>query len=124
MELFVENKNIEVVVFVWEDNEEEVEATYDKDDVPKDKEVKEYIFRFKKPNYKDSTAILKSAGIKSDQEGPTADLTTFTDQILRSLLVEIVDGEKVITPTQNRINQLEPAIARAAIAGVLDIINL
>ncbi len=86
-------------------------------------------FFLRKPCYKVSSRIMKKANIQnvSITEGKndiSADLMGMQDEMLRSQLVKIIDGEKVILADENTVNELEPKVARAAIAAIFEKVGI
>lgn len=118
--------NVKIKVFCWE-IEGEVEATHVKTEVPKDVETEEIEFTFRKPGYADSNIIIRNSNFKMDGEDTTLNVTSFQDQVLRSLLMDTdmkdEEGQKIVINTLT-INNLVPNIARAAVAGVLEKIKI
>lgn len=124
MKLLVKRSDkIEVPVYVYEDAGS-LNATHDRDDVPKSLESEELKFIFRRPTYQDSTSILGMAQATATTVGEEikVDAAKFQNHILRTLLVDWTvtdeDGSKVECNVAN-VNSLDPAVARAAIAGVL-----
>ena len=127
MDIFVKrDDNVVVSVFAYEDANN-VDATHDRTQVPKSVgEVKEIKFTFRKPTHEDSMTITRSAQIRNDEAG-SMDVVQFQNQILLNLCVDWdvtdADGRKVPVTRQGKLN-LQPAIARAAVAGALEVIRL
>jgi hypothetical protein len=126
LKFFVENSDIvTVAVHVWE-ADGQVEASYQESDIPKEVKADRVEFTFKRPNYADSNAIMQSSGLNVDGTGGI-NFLIFQNTVLRSLLkgwnLKNEDGDKVPFTNAN-INNLIPAIARAAVAGVLDKIKM
>ena len=126
MDIFVaKNAEVKVSVFVWTDNGV-ISASNLKEDVPKNTESKTIEFVFKRTNYKDSSRIMKRAKLSnvglSEQGGGgvSADLVGMQDEMLRSQLIKIIDGDKEVFANNATVDTLEPAVARAAIAAVFD----
>lgn len=121
MNLFVKNSDeFTVEVFVWEE-EDQIRATHDKQQVPKEAEdVQTVGFTFRKPNYSDTTMFMRQAQVGTDAN--MTDVTGFQDVVLRTLLKDWTiteDGKKVpIRPAT--VSKLAPAIALAATAGCLE----
>lgn len=128
MKLFVDKTDVIVVkVYCWEEGGE-VSASFQKTDVPSEVNVVEQIdFTFRKPNYADSSSIMKNADLKTEGTETRINVQSFQDLILRSLLIDWSmkdeDGKKVIVNNTN-INNLIPSIARAAVSGVLEKVKL
>lgn len=125
MDIFVK-KDAEIVVdvFVWE-KDSIVNASNLQEEIPQKAESKVIQFVFRKPSYKDSSRIMKKAklnnvGITAEGSSLSADVMGMQDEMLRSQLIKIIDGDQEIAVYQEIINALEPAIARAAIAAVFD----
>ena len=126
MKFFVENSdNVIVTVFAWE-ADGQIEASHTESDIPKEVKSERIEFTFKKPNYADSNVIMQSSGLNADGTGGV-NFLNFQNTVLRSLLkgwnMKNEDGEKVPFTNAN-INNLIPAIARAAVSGVLDKIKM
>lgn len=116
---------INIKVYVWE-TDTGVDATNEKGQIPKDKDVTEVNFKFKRPSYDDSRKIMSVANVDSEQN-IQVDPTEFQDRILKNLLKEwdIKDeNENIIPCTSKHINNLEPVIARSAVSGIMDVIEL
>jgi hypothetical protein len=119
MNVFVnKSKRINVEVFVWEQGDV-IGASSDKSNVPEsieDIHVQNFVFR--KPNYGDTTGIIRQA-LETGQEGNTRDLFQFQDVVLRTMLVDwdLKNEEGKPVSIKGNINQLEPAVAQAAVAG-------
>jgi len=130
MDMFVKRSDkFNVEVYVWEDADGEIQATQDKSQVPdRVEEVETVKFVFRRPNYQDSNSIAHSAKIKRAIDGETdADIIEFQDTVLRTLLIDwdLKDKEGQSVPTRIvHINNLQPAIARAAVAGCLQKISI
>jgi hypothetical protein len=120
MNIFVKNTDqVEVEVYAWEDPENgDLIASNDEKDVPARVEAQIVKCYFRRPNYQDSNAILRSASI-TGQANATPDLMSFQDAIIRTLLLEVKFGDETTDMRQVKINTLHPSIARAAVAGVL-----
>ncbi len=129
MNIFVtKNEEIIVDVFVWE-IDDTIDASNIRQEVPEKIEPQIVKFVFRKPCYKDSSRIMKKANIQnvSITEGKndiSADLMGMQDEMLRSQLVKIIDGEKVILADENTVNELEPKVARAAIAAIFEKVGI
>lgn len=119
--------NIKIKVFCWE-VDGEVEASHQKSDVPQDMDVVEQVeFTFRKPNYADSNIIIRNSNLRADGEDTSLNVTAFTDQILRSLLIDwdMKDDDENKIPVNNvSISNLVPNVARSAVAGALDRIKI
>ncbi len=129
MKLLVDKSDtVDVKVYCWE-KDDEVEASHQRSEVSKEDGlvVEEVIFKFRKPNYADSNIIIRNSDLQTgDGEGIKLNVTSFQEQILRSLLIDWSikdDGEKVILNNVS-INNLAPTVARAAVSGVLDKIKI
>lgn len=126
MDFFVKkNTKVEVVVYVWENDDHHIEATHEKASVPEKVEKAETIsFYFRQPTYADSVAILRQAAVHGDGE---VDFAEVQDFVLKTLLADwsIKDdqGQSVSVRAQ-AINNLQPAIARAAVAGCFQKVSL
>lgn len=123
MELFVKrNEQVNVTVWAWESKgDNKLLASPDIKDVPSGVQSKELQFVFRKPTYRDSNYILGAAEVKSETDvNPIA----FNDAVIRTLLLEMKDGEEVYQMTAQRLSDLHPALARAAVAGVMDQISI
>lgn len=128
MKLMVsKSDNIKIKVYCWEvDNE--VEASHQKSDAPQDVDVVEQVeFTFRKPNYADSNIIIRNSNFRADGEDTSLNVTAFQEQILRSLLIDWDmkddDGNKVSLNNVS-ISNLVPAVARASVAGALELIKI
>lgn len=124
LDIFVKKSTrVNVDVYAWVADNDEIEASYDKNDVPKNKSDVHIIkFVFRKPNYADSNAVLSGAKI-TGEEGK-ADIMGFQEGLLRNLLIEIRNGDEVTEARPRDISALQPSIARAAVAGLLDVITI
>lgn len=123
MELFVKrSEKVTVTVWAWENKtDKKLMASPDEKDVPQGVETKELEFIFRKPTYRDSNYILGAAEIKSETDvNPIA----FNDAIIRTLLLEMKDGEDSYQMTAQRLADLHPSLARAAVAGVMEQITI
>ena len=128
MKLLVsKSDNVKVMVYCYE-VDGEVEASHLKSDVPKDITVCEQVeFSFRKPGYADSNVIIRNSNFKMEGEDTTLNVTSFQDQILRSLLVDwtMKDEDENKIPVNNAsISNLVPNVARAAVGGVLEKIRI
>lgn len=126
MNMFVKkNTKVDVDVYVWEDEHDNIEATHDKALVPeKIDKVETVTFVFRRPTYQDSTAILRQANVRNENE---IDFAEFQDVVLRTLLIDWNLKDEQGQPLSVRaqaISNLQPAIARAACAGCLDKVSL
>jgi len=113
---------VNVVVYCWE-SKGIVEATHLKSEVPKNTDIEEIEFVFRKPGYADSNAIMSK--VKNDE--PALNAVVFQDSILRSLLVDwdmTDENDQKISVKESAVNDLVPNIARAAVAGVLEKITI
>ena len=125
MDIFIKkNDRVTVEVYAWSDEAGNIDAASDKKDVPKNAtEVDVVKFVCRRPNNSDSSRILGSAGFSSETGAPT-NIMEFQNEALRTLLVEIeTDGEK-LTAKQRTIDNLHPAVARAAVAGLLEQVSI
>lgn len=128
MQLLVsKSDHVKVMIYCWE-VDGDVEASHLKTDVPQDIEVCEQIeFSFRKPGYADSNVIIRNSNFKMEGEDSTLNVTSFQDQVLRSLLVDWTmkdeEDNKIPVNTVN-INNLIPNVARAAVSGALDRIRI
>ena len=123
MELFVKkSERVSVDVWVWENkSDNKLLASPDQQDVPQGASSKDLKFIFRKPTYRDSNYILGAAEIKSENEvNPIA----FHDAVIRTLLLEMHDEEEIYQMSAQRLSDLHPALARAAVAGVMDKISI
>jgi hypothetical protein len=118
MELFVKkSEKISVDIWAWE-VDGNLQASPDEKDAPPDiePEPKRLKFVFRKPSYRDSNYILGAAEIKSENDvNPIA----FNDAVIRTLLLEMHDGDEVYQMTAQRLSELNPVLTRAAIAGIM-----
>ena len=124
MDIFVKKtEKLNVNVYAWAKENGDIDATPDKNDIPKDaKDVNTIVFVFRKPSYADSNAILASGRITGD--AGTSDVMGFQEGIMRNLLIEIHNGDQVIEARAKDINTLHPSIARAAIGGLLEVVTI
>jgi hypothetical protein len=128
LNLFVNKVDtVKVVVYCWE-ADGEIEATHTKSEVPKETTAEEVEFVFRKPGYADSNIIIRNSNFKTEGgEGTTLNITSFQENVLRSLLMEWTlkdeEGEKVSVNTVT-VNNLIPAVARAAVGAVLERIRI
>ncbi len=125
MDIFVRTDDrVEVDVFAWKDpTTNDIKATNEEREIPKEEEAQIIKCIFRRPNYQDSNAILRTASITGEMSG-APDLMSFQDAIIRSLLIEVHYGDDVVDMRQAKINSLHPNIARAAVGGVLDKITI
>lgn len=118
--------NVKVLVYCYE-QDGEVEATHIKSEVPKDVEIEEVEFIFRKPGYADSNIIISNSNFKMEGEDTTLNVTSFQNNILRTLLVDSSlkdeEGQKVPINTLT-INSLIPNVARAAVSAILEKIRI
>ena len=116
---------LHVSVHVWENEDGELDASHNSTQVPEDMEAEKVNFTFRKPNYADSNMIIQQS--QADVTQGSIDVTSFQNVILRSLLIDwsLTDeqGQKVAVNVAN-IDELEPTVARAAVAAVLEKIRL
>ncbi len=115
------NDTVTVEVYVYEVENDQIDATHDKSDVPQDKDVDTLTFIFRKPSHADSREIIKSAQLGTN-DNIQLNVTEFQDKVLTSLIkdwdLKDDNGIKVACNTRN-LDALEPRIARAAVAGIL-----
>lgn len=129
MDIFVtKNSEVRVSVFVWVEGDT-ISASNVKEEVPNNIESKVVKFIFRRPSYKDSSRIMRKAklnniGISDGGSNLSADLVGMQDEMLRSQLVKIIDGDKEISADSEIVDTLEPAVARAAIAAVFDKVGI
>ena len=129
MRLLVDRTDkIEVMVYCWE-IDGEIEASHLKSEVPQDgiDVVEQLRCIFRKPGYQDSNAIIRNSDFKTEGEDTTLNVTSFQEQILRTLLIDWdmkdEDGKRI--PVNNvTVNNLAPSVARAAVSGVLDKVKI
>jgi len=118
--------NVKVLVYCWE-ADGDIEASHVKSEVPKDTETENVEFVFRKPGYADSNIIIRNSNFKMEGEETTLNATLFQENILRALLVDWdmkdEEGEKIAVNTMS-LNNLVPAVARAAVSGVLEKIRI
>jgi len=118
--------NVKVKVYCWE-ADGEIEASHTKSEVPKDMEAEIVEFSFRKPGYADSNIIIRNSNFKMEGEDTTLNVTSFQENVLRALLVDWdlkdEEGQKISVNTVS-LNNLVPAVARAAVSGVLDRIRI
>ena len=117
---------IPVYVYTKGDN---VEATHLQNEVPKDIVGEQQVinFMFSKPSHIDSSNIIRQAQIKLRGSDDTSlDLVAFSDGILKTLLKEwdLKEGDEVMKVSIVNINNLVPSIAKAAVAGLLEKVQL
>jgi len=121
--------DIVIEVYAWENNGSVIAAT-DKSQVPNDAETETITFTFKRPNYHESNLIAKKAqmtGIMGDEENIGMNVIDMQYEILRILLIkwDIKDSDGNDVPMSvNKVNQMQPSIARAAATSVLSKIQL
>jgi len=129
MNLFVKKSDtIKVCVYAYEDDSN-VNATIEKDDIPEKTKYQTLHFTFRKPAYSDSRDIIKLSNLKpiSESEVAEIDVITFQDVILQTLLIgwDIKDEHgKNVDISQKTIGTLQPAIARAAVGGAISKIKI
>lgn len=130
MNLFISKKDtVNVKVYSWLDEKNNVNAVSNEDDRPKDKDVVQNVFVFKKPSYADSRKIMeKSSTFTGDVKNPVSvDPGEMNDQILKTLLREwdLTDEKnEPVACDARHINDLHPAVARAAVDGIYKHIEL
>lgn len=127
MQLLVNRTDfVKVKVYCWE-ADGEIEASHIKSEVPKETEPEVVEFSFRKPGYADSNIIIRNSNFKMEGEETTLNVTSFQENVLRSLLVDWdlkdEDGQKVAVNTVS-LNNLVPVVARSAVSGVLDKIRI
>ena len=120
---------IKIKVFCWLEDDE-VQASHLKSEVPKENidVVEQVEFSFRKPSYADSNIIIRNSNLRaSDGNEANLDVSAFQEGILRNLLeswdMKDEDGNKIPLNTGS-VNGLIPAVARSAVAGVLEKISL
>lgn len=117
---------VNVKVFVWENENGTVDANNDKAQIPKDKDITEVNFKFRRANYDDSLNIMGTASMREDQS-VNLNLNKFQEKVLKTLLVDwdIKDDAGNAVPCNTKqINSLHPQLARSAVSGALDLIEL
>lgn len=118
--------NVTVKIYCYE-QDGEIEATHIKSEVPKDVEMEEVEFIFRKPGYADSNMIIQNSNFKMDGEETTLNVTSFQNNVLRSLLIDSSlkdeEGQKIAINTLT-INALVPAVARSAVNAILEKIRI
>jgi len=119
--------SVSVMVYCWE-VDDDVEASHLKSEVPQDVSVVEQVeFTFRKPGHSDSNTIIRNSNLKVEGEDTSLNVTAFQEMILKTLLhrwdLKDNDGKKVPLNTVS-INNLVPSVARAAVAGALNRINI
>lgn len=129
MKLLVKKSDkLEIPVYAYEETGN-LNATHDKEDIPKEVQAEELTFVFRRPSYQDSTNILavSQASATTIGEEVKVDAAKFQNHILRTLLTDWdlkdEEGEKIECSPGN-ISSLDPSVARAATAGVLMKIRL
>lgn len=125
MNIFVKrSEKVEVEVYAWEENGN-VEASSEKEGIPVDARIIK--FQFRRPGHKDSVEISREAQMQSG-DPDKMDAISFQDTILRLLLVDWdlsgEEGGKSMPVNAKNIGDLQPNIARAAVAGVLEKITI
>lgn len=123
IQMFVnKTDNIKVDVYVYEE-ENDINATTKKDEIPKGLETTVVTFTFRKPNFADSRSLIKV--LQENQD--TADILSIQEYAMNKMLYEWTlcdnDGTKVLINEKN-INLLQPAIGRAASLGFLEKIKI
>lgn len=123
MELFVNrSERITVPVWAWEDKTDgKLVASPDVKDVPEGESSTKLEFVFRKPTYRDSNHILTAAEVKGENN---VNAIAFGDAVIRTLLIEMRNGSETHQMTAQRLSDLQPALARAAVAGVLQQISI
>lgn len=123
IEMFVKkNSIIHIDVYVYEVNGN-VEATHEKSEIPKDTETEIVGFDFRQANYADSNKVLKQLQVKQDM----IDYGALQSVVLHSLLSDWTftdESGKKIKVTEQTVNSLQPAVARAAAVAYLSKVNL
>jgi hypothetical protein len=126
MNIFVKKSNtVAIPVFCWTDKDQNVEASHVKSDVPEGSESTTLTFTFRRPCYQDSTGILRQALSAGERGG--VDVAVFQDLVLRNQLAgwDIKDEEdKEVAVNPMTVNELSPAVARAAVAGYLEKVKI
>jgi hypothetical protein len=121
MDIFVKRNNtIDIPVWAWVDKDDNIDASHVKSEIPKNTEPEPMMFTFRRPTYQDSTGIIREA--LAAGEAANMDVAAFQDTVLRSQLVDwdIKDEENNPVPVNvSTVNELQPAIARAAVSGYL-----
>jgi hypothetical protein len=122
--LIKKNDRVEVEVFAWEEGETMMASTAQAD-VPKGADAQILKFFFRKPNYQDSQNIIRASQVKVN-ETITLDAVTFQENVFRSLLVDwdLKNEGEAIPFNVTNVNALSPAVARAAVLGALDKLNI
>jgi pantothenate kinase len=131
MDFLVRQANqVKVKVYAWVGEDENIEASHEEHAVPDQAVDPELIiFDFKRPGHGDSTAIMRAAQVvaQSDDTTPAIDVPMFQDTVLKALLqswdLKDKKGNEIKFNRAN-VDRLQPAIARAAIEGVLAVVNL
>jgi hypothetical protein len=124
--IFVQKSDrVTVTVYAY-DQSGKTEAVFDKNEVPNNAEdVQELGFVFRRPTYADSFDIIRGTGM-SGVDLTSADLSRFSDQALRTLLVDwdISEDGKKVPFSKGAISRLHPSIARAAAGAALDAMGI
>ncbi len=118
--------NVKVKVYCYE-KEGEIEATHLKSEIPKDVEVEEFEFVFRKPGYADSNIIIRNSNLKVEGEESSVSPIDFQENVLRTLLVDWnlkdEEGQKITVNTLS-LNHLIPAVARSAVSAIIEKIRI
>lgn len=118
--------NVTVKVFCWS-ADGDIEATHVKSEVPKDVEMEEVEFIFRKPGYADSNIIIQNSNLKMEGDDTALNAVSFQNNVLRTLLVDWTlkneEGQKIAVNTMS-LNNLVPNVARSAVNSVLDKIRI
>ena len=131
MDIFVtKNSEVKVNVFVWTEGDT-VSASNLEEEIPKNVETKVVKFVFRRPTYKDSSRIMRKAKINNvgiSEQGSSSNLSVdvvgMQDEMLRSQLVKIIYDGKEVPANSETVDNLEPAVARAAISAVFDKVGI
>ena len=116
---------VKVPVFIWKDNDN-VAATHLKEEVPAEIQAETITFTFRKPAHRDSIGIIRAAQM-TDTGAATIDVSAFQDQVLQTLMTgwDLKDEQGEDVPfRKDTINSLEPAVSRAAAAGILGKVSI
>lgn len=127
MNLFVSKSDtFNVNIYCYLDEDQEVNATHVENEVPENNKsnLEMVTFVFRKPNYQDSNNFLKVSQLQGGRlESAGLDFTVLQETVLKNLLTDWTikdkDGKKMPLNSTN-INTLNPSVARAAFAGVLE----
>ena len=126
MNIFIKKTDIvNIPVWTWLDTDDNIEATDVESEVPNGKEAKVLNLKMRRVSYLDSTTILRQAIAAGKNETP--DATVFQEMLFRNQLSgwDIVDDNGAPVPVNaTTINELSPAIARAATNGYLSKVKI